>query len=257
MAKKNGSNKIIEDAYLKPLDEVLKVVSVDPNEGLSDKEVQKKVKKYGKNILEEQKKRSIWKILLAQINNPVIYLLSAAAALAFAFGDIPEGIAIVVVLVINTLIGFWMEYKAQKSMKALKKMDVIKARVLRNGKEENIGAEKIVPGDILVIESGDLVAADARILEENELEVDESPLTGESVPVRKSSEALKEEKPVADRTNILYKGTAVSAGTAKAVVYATGMQTELGSISAMVGEEKKDEIPLNQKLNKLTKTSFS
>lgn len=249
----NGSKTIIEDAYLKPVDEVLEAASVDPDQGLSDKEVKQKIKEYGKNILEEQKKRSIWDIIFAQINNPVIYLLSAAAILAFAFGDIPEGIAIVVVLVINTLIGFWMEFKAQKSMEALKKMDVIKARVLRNGKEENIEAEKIVPGDMLIVESGDLVAADARIVEENELEVDESPLTGESIPVRKSAEALKEEKPVADRTNIIYKGTAVSGGTGKAVVYATGMQTELGSISAMVGEEKKDEIPLNQKLNKLTK----
>ena len=244
---------IIEDAYLKPIDEVLEKISVDPNKGLSDNEVQKRVKEYGENVLSEQKGRSLWQIILAQINNPIIYLLSAAAALAFAFGDIPEGIAIIIVLVVNTLIGFWMEYKAQKSMEALKKMDVIEARVIRNGKKDKIEAEKLVPGDIIVIESGDLIPADARILEETELEVDESPLTGESIPVRKSSAVLKEEKPVADRTNILYKGTAVSGGVGKAVVYATGMQTELGNISAMVGEEKKDEIPLNQKLNKLTK----
>lgn len=247
------ATKMIEDIYLKQKDEVLEKISVDPNKGLSDSEVQKKVKEYGKNILEEQDKRSLWKILLAQINNPIIYLLSAAAVLAFAFGDIAEGIAIIVVLVVNTIIGFWMEYKAQKSMEALKKMDIIEARVIRNGKKEKVEAEKIVPGDIIIIESGDLIPADARILEETELEVDESPLTGESIPVRKTSKALKEEKPVADRSNILYKGTAVSGGVGKAVVYATGMQTELGSISAMVGEEKKDEIPLNQKLNKLTK----
>ncbi|MFN4763099.1 cation-translocating P-type ATPase [Gillisia sp. Q332] len=250
---KNGSEEIIENASLKSIEEVLKAFSVDKEKGLSDEEVNKRLKKYGPNILEEQSQKNIWQILFSQINNPIIYLLSAAAILAFAFNDIAEGIAIVVVLLINTIIGFWMEYKAQKSMKSLKELDKIQARVIRHGKKERIDAEKIVPGDILIVESGDLIPADGRILEATELQIDESPLTGESVPVNKSPEVLKEEKPVADRINILYKGTAVSGGTAKAVVYATGMQTELGSISAMVGEEKKDEIPLNQKLNKLTK----
>ncbi|MGM0390696.1 MAG: cation-translocating P-type ATPase [Bacteroidota bacterium] len=250
---KNGAKEIIENASLKSTEEVLKEISVEKEKGLSDKEVKKRLKKYGENILEEQSQKSIWQLLFSQINNPVIYLLTAAAVLAFSFNDIAEGIAIVVVLIINTIIGFWMEYKAQKSMKSLKELDKIQARVIRNGKKERIDAEKIVPGDILIVDSGDLIPADARILEATELQIDESPLTGESVPINKSSEVLKEKKPVADRINILYKGTAVSGGTAKAVVYATGMQTELGSISAMVGEEKKDEIPLNQKLNKLTK----
>ncbi|MFO7720948.1 MAG: HAD-IC family P-type ATPase, partial [Gillisia sp.] len=250
---KNGAKETIKNASLKSMEEVLKAFSVDKEKGLSDEEVRKRLKKYGPNILKEQSQRSIWHILFSQINNPIIYLLSAAALLAFAFNDIAEGIAIVVVLVINTIIGFWMEYKAQKSMKSLKELDKIQARVIRNGKKEHIDAEKIVPGDILLVVSGDLIPADGRILEATELQIDESPLTGESVPINKSSDVLKEEKPVADRTNIIYKGTAVSGGTAKAVVYATGMQTELGSISAMVGEEKKDEIPLNQKLNKLTK----
>ncbi len=250
---KNGSKEIIKNASLKSIEEVLKELSADTEKGLSDKEVEKKFKKYGPNILEEQSQKSIWRILFSQINNPIIYLLTAAAVLAFSFNDIAEGIAIVVVLIINTIIGFWMEYNAQKSMKSLKKLDKIQARVIRNGKKQRIDAEKLVPGDILIVESGDLIPADARILEATELQIDESPLTGESVPTIKSPEVLKEEKSVADRTNIIYKGTAVSGGTSKAVVYATGMQTELGSISAMVGEEKKDEIPLNQKLNKLTK----
>ncbi len=250
---KNGAKETIRNASLKSTEEVLKAFSVDKEKGLSDEDVNKRLKKYGPNILEEQSEKSIWHILFSQINNPIIYLLSAAAILAFSFNDIAEGIAIVVVLLINTIIGFWMEYKAQKSMKSLKELDKIQARVIRNGKKERIDAEKLVPGDIIIVGSGDLIPADGRLLEATELQIDESPLTGESVPISKSSEILKEEKPVADRTNILYKGTAVSGGTAKAVVYATGMQTELGSISAMVGEEKKDEIPLNQKLNKLTK----
>lgn len=253
MKMKNRSKVKIKNASLESSGEILKAFSVDKERGLSEEEAEKRLKKYGRNILEEQSKKNIWQILFSQINNPIIYLLTAAAILAFSFNDIAEGIAIVVVLVINTIIGFWMEYKAQKSMKSLKDLDKIQARVIRNGKKENIDAENLVPGDILIVDSGDLIPADARIIEATELQIDESPLTGESVPISKSPDTLEEEKPVADRKNILYKGTAVSGGTARAVVYATGMQTELGSISAMVGEEKKDEIPLNQKLSALTK----
>ncbi|MGM0932532.1 MAG: cation-translocating P-type ATPase [Bacteroidota bacterium] len=252
MAKEEKS-KIVENAYGKTGEEVIKELSADPDNGLSDKEAKKRKKKYGANVLEEQKERSIWQIILAQLNNPIIYLLTAAALLAFLFGDYAEGTAIIIVLIINTVIGFWMEFKAQKSMEALKNMDKIEARLLRDGQVKKINAEEIVPGDILLVEAGDLLSADARILEATELAIDESPLTGESVPVNKSTEPIEEKTQVADRTNILYKGTAVTGGTAKAVVYSTGMSTELGSISAMVGEEKKDEIPLNQKLNKLTR----
>ncbi|WPR75951.1 cation-transporting P-type ATPase [Algoriphagus sp. NG3] len=245
---------IVQDAYKKSGQKVTEAASVDPNRGLSDEDVIERREKYGANILEEQKKRAIWQILLSQLNNPIVYLLTAAAVLAFIFEDTAEGIAILIVLVLNAIIGFWMEYKAQKSMEALKKMDKIKSNVLRNGNKSTIDAEELVPGDILVVEGGDLIPADARILETTELNVDESPLTGESVPVLKSPDAHSGEKPIADRTNILYKGTAVTGGTGKAVVVGTAMQTELGSISAMVGEEEKDKIPLNRKLGELTKT---
>lgn len=253
MKKASASNSIVNDPYLQSAQDVLRALEVDPEEGLSDKEVEKRRKKFGTNILEDRKKESVWQLLLAQVMNPVIYLLSAAALLAFVFGDIAEGIAILVVLLINTFIGFWMEFKARKSMEALKAMDKIQANVLRNGEKKTIDAEAIVPGDILLVESGDLVAADARLLAATELGLDESPLTGESVPVAKTPETIADEKQVADRTNILFKGTAVTTGTGKAAVYGTGMQTELGTISALVGEEEKDSTPLNKKLNRLTK----
>lgn len=244
------SNK--ENAYRISFDKLSSSLSVDTGKGLSHQEAESRLKKYGKNKLKEHKGRSIWQILLSQVLNPVIYLLTAAAILAFVFGDIPEGIAIVIVLLINTLIGFWMEYKAEKSMDALKKMDKIQSRILRDGEEKDIDAEEIVPGDILLVDSGDLIAADARIFYTTELAVDESPLTGESVPVNKTTDPLEEEKSLGDRTNILYKGTAVTNGFGKAIVYATGMDTELGNISDLVGGEEKDEIPLQKKLNKLT-----
>jgi Ca2+-transporting ATPase len=249
---KRSSDLNINDAYKISFDELSEKLSADFSKGLSDQEAKDRLKKYGKNKLKENKKRSIWQILLSQVLNPVIYLLTAAAVLAFVFGDIAEGIAIVIVLLINTMIGFWMEYKAEKSMDALKKMDKIQCRVLRDEEEKDTDAEKIVPGDILLVDSGDLIAADARIFHTTELAVDESPLTGESVPVSKTTDAIEEEKSVGDRTNILYKGTAVTNGFGKAIVYATGMDTELGNISDLVGGEEKDQIPLNKKLNKLT-----
>lgn len=253
MAKSTAPGGKEKDFYLQTVEEVLDAFEVDPEMGLSDKEVEARRKKFGPNILEEQEKESIWQIFISQVNNPVIYLLSAAALLAFIFGDLAEGVAILVVLLVNTFIGFWMEFKAQKSMEALKDMDKTTAQVLRNGRKTAIDAERIVPGDIVLVESGDLVPADGRLVAANELGLDESPLTGESVPVSKTPEKAEEEKPVADRSNILYKGTAVTTGTGKAVIYGTGMHTELGNISALVGDQEKDSTPLNQKLNRLTK----
>ncbi len=247
-----SSHSNIKNAYLISFNELSDNLSVDLEKGLSDQEAKSRLEKYGDNKLKEHKRRSIGQILLSQVLNPVIYLLTAAAILAFAFGDMPEGIAIVVVLLINTIIGFWMEFKAEKSMDALKKMDRIQCRVLRDGKEKDIDAEQIVPGDILLVDSGDLIAADSRVFYTTELAVDESSLTGESVPVSKTIDAFEEEKGVGDRTNLLFKGTAVTNGFGKAIVYATGMDTELGNISDLVGGEEKDQIPLNKKLNKLT-----
>ncbi len=245
--------KPIREAYRKSAEEIVEALATKPEEGLSEQEVQKRLKQWGRNELEAHKERSIWEIVLAQINNPVVYLLVAAATLAIVFGDIPESIAILIVLLINTIIGFWMEYQAQQSMEALREMDKVKAQVIRNGEKQQIDAEDVVPGDILLIEAGNIISADARLLESQELAVDESPLTGESVPVTKTARLIEEEKQVADRTNILYKGTAVSSGTGKAVVYGTGMGTELGNISAMVGEQEEEQTPLNQKLNLLTR----
>ncbi len=241
------------DAYLKSGEEMAGDLSTSLENGLTEKEAVNRLDQYGLNKLKETEERSIWDLILSQINNPVIYLLFSAAILAFIFGDIPEGIAIFFVLLINTAIGFWMEFQAQKSMKALKKLDKIRAVVIRDSVENDIDAENIVPGDLIKIEAGDLIPADARILEAIELKVDESPLTGESVPVEKNTDIIKEEMQVADRRNILYKGTAVTAGTAKALVFATGMYTEVGNISSLVEDQEREDTPLNKKLNKLTK----
>lgn len=248
-----AKQKPIRDPYLKSIKEIAEKISVDTAKGLTKEESKKRQEKYGFNKLKEQEQQSVWQILIAQINNPVIYLLTAATILAFIFGDIPEAIAILIVLLINTIIGFWMEYQAQKSMKAIKEMDKVEANVLRNGNKTTINAEEIVPGDILIVNAGDVISADARIIEAKELKADESPLTGESVPVKKHSEKLEGEKQIGDRINILHKGTAITSGTGKAIVYATGMETEMGNISSMVNEQEKKDTPLDKKLHSLTK----
>src|SRR5699024_984979 len=170
----------------------------------------------------------------------IVYLLTAATVLAFVFGDVPEGIAIIVVLVLNTIIGFWMEFQARQSMNALQKMDKVMAKVLRKGDVEEIEAEQLVPGDIIRLEAGDLVPADGRMVEATELSIDEAALTGESVPVTKKTEAVEEDAPLGDRSNMIFKGTAVTNGKGKAVIVATGMETEIGSISEMVSDADED-----------------
>jgi len=243
----------IENPHSCLADEVVKELKTDEESGLSHKRAEELLKKFGPNQLKEQDKKSVFQILVDQLNNPIVYLLSAAALLAFAFGDIPEGVAIVVVLLLNTIIGFWMEYQAMQSMNALQEMDKVKATVIRNGEESEIDAENLVPGDIITLEAGALVPADARLIEASELTIDESPLTGESVPVSKQTDPIDQETQVADRTNMVFKGTAVTNGRATAVIVTTGMETEIGTISEMVSSAEKEQIPLNRKLELLTK----
>lgn len=243
----------MENTYQKDISQVAEQLGTEISKGLSGKEAKEALEKYGRNKLKEHTQKSPWQILLAQINNPVVYLLAVAAVLAFVMGDLPEGIAITVVLLINTIIGFWMEYQARQSMEAIREIDKIKATVLRNQKEKEIDAEEVVPGDILIVHAGDLIAADARVAEATELKVDESALTGESVPVDKNSKIIEGEKQVADRSNMLHKGTPVTGGQGTAVVVATGMDTEMGNISSMVQGQEDEQTPLDQKLHKLTK----
>lgn len=238
--------------YTLSVEECLKVFETS-EDGLNQNEVNKRREKYGPNRLEKKKEKSLFRLFLDQLNNPVIYLLFAAVVISFIFKDIPEAIAILIVIILNTIIGFWMEYQARTSMKALRELDKLKANVQREGESKVIDAEKLVPGDVLILESGDVVPADARIISSAELEADESPLTGESLPVEKEDERLEEDIPLGDRKNMLHKGTALVSGKARAIVTATGKNTEIGKISEMVSEEDKEKIPLNVKLNKLSR----
>jgi len=222
-------------------------------DGLSKDEAHNRRNEYGRNRLQERKKKSLFSLFLSQVNNPVIYLLLAAMTVSFIFSDIPEAIAIIAVILLNTIIGFWMEYRAQTSLNALKKMAPLSTRVIRENVEKEIHAEELVPGDLIILEAGDLVPADARIIAASELSVDESPLTGESLPVSKQTDPVDQSAQVADRTNMLFKGTAVTTGKTRAVVTGIGMVTEIGNISKMVSEADTDEIPLNKQLGMLAR----
>jgi len=243
----------INQPYIREADDLVEKLETDRERGLSKEEAQRRLKKYGRNVLEEKEKVSLLHILLDQLNTPVVYLLAAAAALSFAFGDIPEGTFIVVVILVNTAIGFWMERQAHLSMKALREMDRVRSRAIRDGEQEMIDAEELVPGDLLVLEAGDLIAADGRLVEASDLEVNESALTGESLPVGKNAEPVEEDTALADRTGMVYKGTAVTRGRGRVLVTATGDDTEVGRISELVQSAHGEDIPLDKKLHKLTK----
>ncbi len=243
----------IETPYQQSDEKIISKLEADKENGLTGKEAEKRLSEFGPNKLHEEKQKSVWQILLDQILNPVIYLLVVAVTVSFAFGDIPEAIAIIVVILLNTAIGFWMEFQARQSMKALKKLDRRKSIVIRDGEETEIDAEDMVPGDLLVLSAGELVTADARITEASQLKADESALTGESVPVDKVNEVLEGEKGVGDRSNMVFKGTVITNGSGRALVIRTGMETELGDISKMVSDAETEEVPLTRKLESLSK----
>tara|TARA_R110002050_G_scaffold298296_1_gene461378 strand:+ start:37761 stop:40421 length:2661 start_codon:yes stop_codon:yes gene_type:complete len=247
MSEKSKQSK----AHALTAEQTLKTWSVS-KDGMSQNEARKRQQEFGPNKLKEQKQKSLFRLAIDQLNNPIIYLLAGAVIVSLIFNDIPEAIAILIVILLNTVIGFWMEYQARKSVNALKKLDQLETHVKRDGKNQKINAEELVPGDILVLESGDLVPADARILQASELAADESPLTGESVPIEKATDQLNEETPLAERNNMLFKGTAITSGKGEAVVTAIGHQTEIGKVSDMVDQTESEEIPLNRKLAKLS-----
>ncbi|HKK38901.1 MAG TPA: HAD-IC family P-type ATPase, partial [Cryomorphaceae bacterium] len=242
-----------KEAWSKETEELFKEAGVDPESGHSQKEAQDLLKEYGPNKLAEMKQKSIWEILLDQFKTPVVYLLAGAAVLSFVMGDIPEGVAIVVVLIVNAGIGFWMEFQARKSMEALNEMDKVTATVLRDGEEKEIDAEELVPGDVVILGEGNLVPADMRLFDVSELQIDEAPLTGESVPVEKIAETVEKDTQTADRKNMAFKGTAVSSGKGKGLVSATGMDTEIGNVSELVSSAEEESIPLNRRLSSLSK----
>ena len=240
-----------ETPWARSWSEIARELGVDSDKGLSAGEAGRRFREYGPNRLRAAPKRSAVSICIAQFKNLIVLLLAVAAALAFLFGQILEGISIVAVLVINTAIGFFTELEAVRSMEALSRMSRTKAKVRRDGRIRLIPAEELTIGDVVLLEGGDLVGADLRLIEASRMRVDESALTGESFPVGKGPEALDKDLTQAERKNMLFKGTSVTGSSGEGVVVATGMQTELGQISSLLAEAG-EEIPLlESRLNRL------
>ncbi len=233
--------------------EVLDNLHVSRQTGLSTVEVRRRRRRYGPNRLREAKARSAWLILAEQFKSLMTVLLTAAATLSFVLGDWIEGIAIMVVIFINAAIGFFTELRAVRSMEALYRMGRVTARVRREGRTQEILSEDLVPGDIVLLEGGDVIAADLRLTEASKLQVDESALTGESFPVNKDTRALAADTSLAERANMVFKGTAVTRGSGEGLVVATGMGTELGQISSLVEETKDEETPLERRLDQMSR----
>jgi P-type Ca2+ transporter type 2C len=227
--------------------------SVDPERGLDEAEVLRRRKEHGSNRLGEAERASPWKILADQFRNLVIGILAVAAIVSFAMGEIVQMAAILAAIVINAAIGFVTEWKAVRSMEALRSLGTVQARVTRDGTSATVDSEDLVPGDVVLLDAGDVVTADLRLIEANGLTCDESSLTGESVPVTKTTEAVEADAPLAERTSMAFKGTAVTGGSGAGVVVATGMQTELGGIARMTSEASEEATPLEKRLDRLAR----
>ena len=232
-------------------DEVLERLRSGP-EGLDPAEAEGRLERHGPNRLERAEPVSPLRILANQFASLVVLLLIAAALVALALGDAIEALAIGAVLAINTLIGFVVELRARRAMDALLRRETPAATVVRAGRTSEMPAERLVPGDVIVLEEGGAVPADARLLSAKELRVDEAPLTGESIPVDKDPRLLADaETPLADRTPMLYSGTTLTAGRGRAVVVHTGSETEIGKVGTLISTVEQAKTPLEVRLDAL------
>ena len=248
-------------AHNTPQEALLQELSVTAEAGLSSQEAQRRLAEYGENKLAEKKKKTNFQRFLEQFQDVMILILLLAAVVSFVvacFGHDPmeffEPVLILLIVVLNAVLGMVQESKAEKALDALKNMSAPHARVLRDGREQVIDAAQLVPGDIIRLEAGDFIPADARLLKSAGLKSEESALTGESVPSEKDAAAQVEEKaPLGDRSNMVFSGCSVTYGTATAVVTGTGMNTEMGKIAGLLEGEKETQTPLQQKLAQLGK----
>ena len=224
---------------------------MEPAQGLATSEVNKRRLRYGPNALQKIRPRPAWRLLVDQFASIVIALLAVAAAVAWITGDGLEAIAILVVLIINALVGFATEWQAGRALDALRQQARTVTRVRRDGCETTVDAEELVPGDIIILNAGDRVPADARLLEASRLQAEESALTGESTTVDKAVAPVMVEAALAERRSMLYLGTAIAAGRAVALVVETGANTELGRVGRLVATSVKERSPLEIQLAKL------
>jgi Ca2+-transporting ATPase len=238
--------------HSKETKEVLADLKADPK-GLSREEAERRLTEFGYNELKERKRTTPLQIFLGQFKDVFVIMLLVATAISFLIGENVDAITIAVIVILNSVVGFIQEYRSERAMEAMKKLTAPKARVLRDDDETVIPAREIVPGEIVLLEAGDRVPADGRLLEVVDLKADEAVLTGESTAVNKDLGVVGEKTPVADRSNSVFMATHINYGRGKAVITSTGMNTEFGKIAEMVQTMEEDETPLKQKLESFAK----
>ena len=242
----------MEKLYAKDSETILKEFQTT-EKGLSDKEVEKRMESFGNNALKEKKRKGILKVFFNQFKDLLVGILIVAGIISIITDNVESTLVIFVVILLNAILGTVQYFKAEQSLEALKSLTAAKCRVIRNGVKQEILSKDIVPGDILFLEAGDLIAADGRIIENHSLQVNESSLTGESLAVEKSVEVLSDgEIPLSERKNMVFGGTLVTYGRAIAVVTATGMDSKLGKIANLMENTKAKETPLQKSLDKFS-----
>lgn len=233
--------------------EAIEKLKSDSKNGLDEKKVKERREKFGRNLLPEEKPLSKLKIFLEQFKSPLIYILVIAGVVVLFFKEFTDAIVIFGAVFLNTIVGFFQENKASDALRKLKKIVKIKVQVIREGNIKIIDSGELVPGDIFILNPGDKVPADGRIIESYNLKTNEMTLTGEWLPAQKKADTLPTKRPLADRDNMVYMGTVVEDGKAKAMVTTTGLETEIGKIAQMVKEAKEEKTPLQKKLARLAK----
>jgi Ca2+-transporting ATPase len=230
-------------------DEVVQRLETSPESGLSSADAAKRLAQFGANELKETRARSPWRMLFDQFSDFMIIVLIVAAVISGFVGDVEDTVVIIVIVILNAAIGFVQEYRAERAMAALKRMAAVSAHVLRDGRIETVTAAELVPGDVVLLEAGNVVPADLRIIETARLKIDESALTGESVAVEKNIAAIEAiDAPLGDRLDMAYKGTTIVYGRGRGLVVATGMNSELGKIAALLGDDVDTRTPLQLRL---------
>lgn len=238
--------------YRESKEEVLKELGANEQQGLTNKAAQEKLAQVGPNALVEGKKKSVVEVFLEQFKDLMVIILIVAAVISAFTGNLESTAVIIVVLILNAILGTVQHVKAEKSLEALKSLSAPVAKVLRDGKKQEIAAKDVVPGDILLLEAGDLVTADGRILDNFSLQVNESSLTGESTNIDKLDTTFEKEVPLADRVNMVYSSSLVTYGRANVLVTATGMDTEIGKIATLMNETKERRTPLQVSLDQFS-----
>jgi len=228
---------------------VARTLGVDPDHGLDARAVAERLSRYGPNEIQEAPRRALWRLVGSQFADFMILVLVAAAVIAGLVGEPGDAVAILVIVVLNAVVGAVQEYRAERAVAALRRMAAPVARARREGRLETLPAAGLVPGDVVILEAGNVVPADLRLLEGFELRVDEAALTGESLAVDKLDGPLEEsELPLGDRRNMAYKGTLVTHGRGSGIVVATAMATELGTVAALLAEAAAGKTPLQKRL---------